>query len=411
MHFLYKIISLLIIILSPIVIIFRIFSGKEDLKRFKEKFCFFSKKSKNVKTVWFHGSSVGEILSIIPIIKKFEKNKKIKQILITSSTTSSSLVLSKYQFKKTVHQFFPLDFNYLTNKFIKYWKPHIAIFVESEIWPNMYFNLKKNNIPIILINARLTKKSFTRWSYFPEFSKKVFNKISLAMPQNFETLKYLKLLSVQNLINSGNLKYYGERISKQISPLLKKRFFNKEIWCAASTHNHEELIIGKIHKKIKLIKKNLLTIIIPRHIDRKESIINDLYKIGLKVVTHSSNEIVKSDTDIYLVDTYGEALKFYSLSKVVFIGGSLIPHGGQNPLEPARLGNYIIHGPYINNFKEIYSLLNNLKLSSKVSKSSQIQSLLLNKINYNQTTSKNKKLYSIGKKILNKNLNEINKYI
>ena len=151
MLFIYRILINLILIISPIIIIYRLLIGKEDLKRFKEKFCFFSKKSVPGKTIWIHGASVGEIQSIIPIVKKFEKNKKIKQILITSNTLSSSFLIPKFKFKKTVHQFFPLDLNYLSKKFLNYWNPSIAIFVDSEIWPNMISNLYNNKIPIIRV--------------------------------------------------------------------------------------------------------------------------------------------------------------------------------------------------------------------------------------------------------------------
>ena len=184
MFFIYNIFLLIILLISPIILLIRIFLGKEDKIRFKEKFCFFSKKNYVNGTIWFHGASVGEILSIIPIVKKFEKDNKIRKILITSSTTSSSYILSKYKFKKTIHQFYPFDLNILTNLFINYWKPRLAIFVDSEIWPNMYNNLYKKKIPLILLNARITEKSFKRWKYFPNFSKTIFKKISVALPQN-----------------------------------------------------------------------------------------------------------------------------------------------------------------------------------------------------------------------------------
>ena len=411
MYFFYEFLGLIIVIFSPIIILFRVISGKEDPKRFIEKFCIYSNKISNKKTIWIHGASVGEIASIIPVVKELEKNKKVKRILITSSTTSSALVFSKYKFKKIIHKYFPIDTNYFSNKFIKYWKPQLSIFVESEIWPNMYKNLHLKKIPIILLNARITKKSFNNWKIFSNFSKNLFNKISLALPQNFETLKYLKTLGVKNLRIAGNLKYYGEKKSHKTNLNLKNKFKNRQIWCAASTHQNEELLVGKVHRKIKLIKKNLLTIIIPRHINRSNAIINDLKNIGLKIVTHSSSKKINKDTDIYLVDVYGEASMFYKISNVTFLGGSLISHGGQNPLEPARLGNYIVHGPNIQNFKEVYTMLGNLNISSKVNNVFNMQKIILKKIKYKQSRLLNQKLFSIGKKILIKNLFEINKYI
>ena len=192
MYFVYDLLGRIILLFSPIIFLFRILSRKEDLKRIKEKYCIYPKKNRKNKTIWFHAVSIGEIMTIIPVIKKLENKLKVKKILITSSTKSSTLILSKYKFKKTVHKYFPLDTNYLSNKFIKHWKPQVAIFIDSEIWPNMFKNLYLNKIPLILLNARITKKTFKKWQIFPSFAKIVFSKITLAMPQNSETLKYLK---------------------------------------------------------------------------------------------------------------------------------------------------------------------------------------------------------------------------
>ena len=209
MFIVYDLLNLILLIFSPLIFLTRYFLGKEDKKRFKEKFCLFSKRNNSKETIWIHGASVGEILSIIPIIKELEKEKNIKKILLTSSTTSSASVVLKFKFKKTVHQYYPLDINFLTKFFINYWKPKIAIFVDSEVWPNMYKNLYRKKIPLILLNARITKKSFNRWKFFPNFSKAIFSKITLALPQNSETKQYLHLLGVKNIKIAGNLKYFG----------------------------------------------------------------------------------------------------------------------------------------------------------------------------------------------------------
>ena len=410
MFFIYEVLGLIFIIFSPIIFFIRIIVGKEDPKRFLEKFCIYSKRFKIRKTIWLHGSSVGEILSVIPIINVLEKNKKIKKIILTSSTTSSALIFSKYKFKKTTHIYFPIDTNYLTKKFIKYWKPQIALFIDSEIWPNMFNNLKINNIPIILLNGRITKKSFKRWMKFPYFAKKNFSKISLAMPQNNETSKYLKTLGVKKIKIVGNLKYFGQS-KKLLDKNTKKLFKNRLIFCAASTHYNEELFIGKIHKELKLKYNNLLTILIPRHANRSGSIANELENIGLKIITRSSKQKISKNTDIYIADTYGETSKFYGLSNITFLGGSLVPHGGQNPLEPARMGSYILHGPNIQNFKEVYNMLSKLKISSKINSVFSMKKIVNKKIKYKQPLKVNQKLNMIGNDILKKNLNEINKYL
>ena len=410
MFFIYEVLGLIFILFSPLIFLIRIILGKENPQRFLEKFCIYSNNPNFKKTIWLHGASVGEILSIIPIIQELEKNKKINKILLSSSTTSSALIFSKYKFKKTTHIYFPIDTNYLTNKFINYWNPKVAIFIDSEIWPNMFKNLEKNNIPIVLINGRITKKSFMRWMKFPSFAIKIFKKISLALPQNTETLKYLKILGVKKIKFVGNLKYFGQS-KKFLDKSTKLKFKNRLIFCAASTHYNEELFIGKLHKELKSKYKNLLTIIIPRHVNRSNSIINELESVNLNTVTRSSRQKISKTTDIYIVDTYGEATKFYELSKVTFLGGSLIKHGGQNPLEPARLGNYILHGPNIQNFKEVYRMLSKLNVSKKANNINNMKKIIDRKIEYKQNSKIIKKLNLIGINILKKNLTEINKFV
>ncbi len=191
----------------------------------------------------------------------------------------------------------------------------------------------------------------------------------------------------------------------------KEKFKKRLIFCAASTHYNEELFIGKLHKELKSKYKNLLTIIIPRHVNRSSSIINELEGINLNIVTRSSRQKVSKNTDIYIADTYGEASKFYKLSRITFLGGSLIKHGGQNPLEPARLGNYILHGPNIQNFKEVYKMLSELNISTKANNISNMKKIIDRRIGYKQPTKIIKKLNLIGNEILKKNLIEINKFL
>ena len=363
----YRIFINLILIFSPIIILIRILKKKEDIYRFKEKFCFFSKKKIKKKLVWFHGASVGEISSIIPIVFSLEKNKKIDQILITSSTLSSANIFKQFKFKKTVHQFFPVDTDRLSRKFLNYWKPSLAIFIDSEIWPNMILNLRKDSIPIVLLNARITKKSFNRWKTLGNFSKKIFQCIDKTIVSNQETIKYLKYLGVKNIRSVGNLKFIQNKFKKLYLPKeLKKHISNKTTWCAASTHNGEEQISMNIHKKLKKKYNNLLSVIIPRHIDRSEELVEMFKENNLKVHCHSWKTQIPKNIDVYLVDTYGETEKFFNLIKIVFVGGSLVNHGGQNPLEPARHGCNILYGPYVNNFKKIYNYLDKIQVAKKI---------------------------------------------
>jgi len=411
MYFIYNIFTYLVVLFSPLIIFLRILKGKEDPKRFKEKFCIY-KNQNNFRSIWFHAVSVGELMSIIPLLKKLDKNKKINQIIVTSSTISSAKIFKKQKFENTIHKYFPIDTNFLNKKFINFWKPQAAFFVDSEIWPNMFRNLKNKNVPIILLNGRITEKSFKRWALIKNFSKSVFKNISLALPSNKETKNFLKKLGVNNIKLIGNLKYYGLSVIKDKDiNILKKKFQNFNIWCAASTHEGEEILISNLHKNLKKKQKKLLTIIIPRHIDRVKKIVEELNENKLKVVKHSSNTNLKNDTDIYIVDTYGEASKFYNLTSVCFMGGSIINHGGQNPLEPARLGNYIINGPNIKNFNEVYKFLNKNNMSETTSNINKIQKIIEEKLNKKISNQNKNKIFKIGEKILNENMIYINKYI
>ena len=411
MYFFYNILTNLTIIISPIIILYRILRGKEDIKRVGEKFCIYSQK-RNKKKIWIHAASVGELMSIVPVIRKLEKNKKIKNILLSTSTISSGKIFTKLKLKKTSHIYFPLDNKYIVKRFIKCWQPKLAIFIDSEIWPNMFNNLKLSNIPIIIMNARITERSFNKWQIFPNFANQVFGKISLALPQNLETLKYLKLLKVKNIKTAGNLKYYGQKNNQgHLAKSLRNKFKNFKVWCAASTHNDEEVLIGKLHKRLKKREKKLITIIIPRHVDRTNEIIHALNNLNLNCITHSSNQKLQKDTDIYLVNSYGESSRFYNLTNISFVGGSIIKHGGQNPLEPARLGNYIINGPNVKNFKEIYAFLNNLKMASSTSDISKMENLILKKLNTKAPNKNIKKITKIGNDVLKKNLSYIIRYL
>tara|TARA_B100000575_G_C23128718_1_gene654348 strand:+ start:1025 stop:2275 length:1251 start_codon:yes stop_codon:yes gene_type:complete len=409
MFYFYQIILSFILIVSPIIILFRIYKNKEDKKRFIEKFSIPTKKRLNGNLIWFHGASVGEILSVIPLIRHYEKNKFIDQILVTSSTLSSAKIIKKFNFKKTIHQFYPIDHIYFTTKFLAFWKPNLAIFIESEIWPCMFTNLNNKKIPLILLNARLTKKTFKKWNKIKNFSKSIFNKITIAYPQNYETNSYLQKLKIDNTKVIGNLKFSENDEDKHndIGRKLKLAFNKKRVWVASSTHANEEIFCAKTHIELKKKIKNLITIIIPRHVHRAKEIIFDLEKLGLKIISHSSKNINLKKADIYIVDTFGETKKFHRLGGSVFLGGSIIKRGGQNPLEAARYGTRILHGPNIDNFKDVYRLLKNLKVSKKIKTPKELAKLV--------TFKKNKKIgikiKKIGEKILKKTIKELDDLI
>ena len=410
MLFIYRVLINLILILSPLIILFRLLKKKEDFIRVKEKLGFYSKNRFKGKLIWFHGASVGEIQSIVPLLEKLEKSKKISQILITSNTLSSSKIISKIKLKKISHQFFPIDNNSIIKNFINHWKPSVALFVDSEIWPNTLINLNKKKIPTVLINARITRKSYNKWIKLKNFSKSIFNKFDLCLSSNKETVVFLKKLGAKNIKYFGNLKYSQSENEKiEIDSQIIKFISRKTAWCASSTHNSEEKFAGLIHNKLKKKYKNLLTVIIPRHIDRKEEIKEQLSNLGLKVHMHEPKSRINKDTDIYLVNSFGKTKSFYSIIKNVFLGGSLVEHGGQNPLEAVRYNCNILHGPNVTNFNEIYKFLHNQKISKKVINLNQTMNIL-NKLFKSKKSQRNikDKINKIGKKILKKNIDEIN---
>ncbi|MDC3203994.1 3-deoxy-D-manno-octulosonic acid transferase [Candidatus Pelagibacter sp.] len=409
MFFLYQILLSILLLVSPVVIIYRILINKESKERFLEKYSIFSKRKKKGKLIWFHGASVGEILSVIPLIEKYEKDKSIRQILVTSSTLSSSKVLERFKFKKTIHQFYIFDLLFLTSRFLNYWKPNIAIFIDSEIWPAMFKTLNKKNIPLLLLNARLTKKSFNKWYKYKFFSKSIFRLITKAYPQNLETNKFLKKLGVKKIKYIGNLKFsenYNDK-KNEITPSLKNKFRNKKIWIASSTHSDEEIFCVKAHLELKKKIKNLITIIIPRHISRANEIISEIAKFNLNIISHSSKSKNFKNLDIYLVDTFGETKKFFKIASTVFLGGSIIRRGGQNPLEAARYGSKILHGQNIDNFKDVYKLLSSLNISKKVSNYHELAS----SISFLRNQKIGLKITKIGKIILKNTLKEIDTQI
>ncbi len=406
MKLVYRILSELFLLVSPLIILYRILKKKENNYRFLERYSINSEARKKGILVWLHCSSVGELLSVVPIIEKLELNKKINQILVTTTTLSSSKIFKKLNLKKTVHQFFPIDNKLIINKFLNYWRPSVFLLCESEIWPNLISEIHKRKIKLILINARMTLKSFARWRQINSFANQIFKKFDICFSQNNETQKRLGLLGVKKIYNLGNLKFAtSKRVKTDILDQKTLNYFERKkiLITAASTHFNEEEFIIKNHLYFKKKKniKNIVSIIVPRHIERTAQIKKEIEKFSLKVHLRSSKKKISKDIDIYLVDTYGELNKFYKISNIVFVGGSLINHGGQNPLEPAKLGCKIIHGPSVTNFKEIYKKLSSMSISNMFKSYNDGINIINKSINKNQIVFENRKLIKYGEKILN----------
>ena len=227
MYFWYRFLTYLFYPLSHFYLILRKFKKKEHVIRYKEKLSNINEKRESGCLIWFHVASVGEGLSILPLVENLTKENKINKILITSITVSSAEVLQNRigKNKKIIHQFLPLDIPIFVNKFLNHWSPNLAVFVDSEIWPNLILQNKKRNIPLILINARITKKSFNRWKIFKSFAKKIFEKFDLCLVSNKESEKFLKILGAQNIKNYGNLKFTNIKNNQNnnLESIIKKK--------------------------------------------------------------------------------------------------------------------------------------------------------------------------------------------
>ena len=421
MYFWYKFFTYLFYPFAPFYLYFRKLRKKEDFIRYKEKLSKINIPRNNGFLIWFHIASVGEAMSILPLIESCLQEKKIDKVLLTSITLSSGRILEKKfsQNTKVIHQFLPLDISVLTKKFLEHWRPNLSIFIDSEIWPNLILQISEKKIPLLLINGRITKKTFNRWKLIINFAKKIFGKFDLCLASNKESENFLKILGAKNIKNYGNLKFAQskENLNNKLDVSFLNKIKNRKIWCAASTHPTEEVLCAKSHLKIKKNFSDILTIIIPRHIDRVAKIDTELSNLHLKVAFYSKLDQLDESTDILIIDSYGESLKFYNISKYVFLGKSLsktlIMNSGQNPIEPARLGCKIFHGPNVTNFTEIYEYLKTLGVTKKVNNSDELSLSLVEEFKENKAKNDEiaAKIQNYGQNIFNNVIIELKKYI
>ncbi len=365
-------------ILYPFLFVFlyiRKITKKEDPIRFKEKILishFRIKKKNDCKLIWFHAASIGEFKSILPIINKLNKENKNLKFLITTTTLSSgniaSIELKSYD--NVEHRYFPFDVSFLINNFILLWKPDSIFLVDSEIWPNLILSAHKNKIPLAIINARLTSKSFKKWKNFPNTAKKIFGKINLFICSNLETKNYLNEFKLKNIYYKGNIKFINQIDVSKDKDINENFLSNNRFWFAASVHKEEDIFCLKTHIKLKEKFKDVVTIIAPRHIERTREIYKLSRKLDLKAQILNKNQAILNGKEIIIINYFGALQNYFKYSKSVFIGKSMIEklkdNSGQNPIEAAKLNCKIYHGPFVYNFEEIYKILENNKISKKI---------------------------------------------
>ena len=422
MIFIYRFLTFFFYPILIVLIYFRKLLNKEDHYRYKEKIFpsnFFPEKDNKKKLIWFHAASIGETQSIFPLIQKLNTEIEDVEFLVTTTTLSAGNIIAKklYNYKNIKHRYFPIDVNFLIKIFLNKWQPNLIIFVDSEIWPNLIFEIKKRKIPVALINGRITKKTFNKWMLVSTFAKEVFNSFDLCLASSKDSEDNLRKLNVKNLKFIGNIKFSGKIIKDNLIDKNLEILKQKKHWCAASTHRGEEIVVLKTHLNLKKIYNDLITIIIPRHISRSNEI-NKLcnnYKLSSQIL--NDRELIDEKNEIIIINSFGSLHKFYNYSKSVFMGKSMIKKlqkvGGQNPIEAAKLGCKIYHGPHVYNFKEIYDLLNSYKISEEINNVAELSEKLANdlkelKNNKNKITDS---INDMGDKILSNTTEEIKKYL
>jgi|TARA_B110000211_G_C14042143_1_gene537239 3-deoxy-D-manno-octulosonic-acid transferase len=422
MILLYRILTVILYPFLIILIYLRIFFKKEDPLRFKEKIFssgFNAGRRTKSKLVWFHAASMGELKSILPLIEELNKNNNDLEFLITTVTLSSSNLARDElrKFNNAHHRFLPIDIEFLIKKFLLLWKPSAILLVDSEIWPNLILSAKKNKIPLAIINARITTKTFKKWMLIPETAEKIFKSFDLCLTSNLETKKYLSQLKVKNIFYNGNIKLANKINENELNNVNENFLKSNKFWFAASTHNNEENFCLRTHLKLKNELENITTIIAPRHIERVYKIAKLCKNFKLTVQILGKNETIIKNREIIIINSYGVLPSFFKYSKSVFIGKSTLKKleqsGGQSPIDAAKLGCKIYHGSYVYNFKDIYEILNQNKISTKIENTTELaQNLLLDFKNIDKKNEKfSANINNLGQKILSDTMKNINTFL
>jgi 3-deoxy-D-manno-octulosonic-acid transferase len=343
--------------LAPALISHRLKHGKEHVARINERYGESKVARPPGPLVWVHGASVGELLAVIPLIGRIRHRGF--GVLCTSGTVTSANLAEQRLPRGVIHQFVTLDAPRFVNRFFDHWRPDMALFVESDLWPNLIVTTAGRKIPLILVNARLSERSFKRWRQVPGTIAALLRCFDLCLAHSAAHAARYRELGAPRVVTTGNLKLDVPDPPADPEPLaaLKAAIADRPVFVGASTHPGEEIVLIEAHRRLRATFPRLLTIVAPRHPDRGPGILEIANAANLKVGLRSRGALPDLDTDIYVADTLGELGLLYRLAPVVFVGGSLASHGGQNPIEAIKLGAAILHGPHVWNFAEIYAAL------------------------------------------------------
>ena len=352
--------------------------GKEEASRRKERYGKTEYSRPQGPLVWMHAASVGETVSVVPLIE-YILSLGINTVLTTGTVTSAQVARERLG-DRVIHQYVPLDLKPAVSRFLDHWSPDLAIIAESEIWPMTILELGARRVPQVLVNGRLSDNSFASWKKRPYLAEALFENLAHVIAQSDVDAERFLMLGARPVTVSGNLKVDSPPPPANESLLrdLRVQIADRPVWAAISTHEGEDAIAARVHTRLKNRQPDVLTIVVPRHPERAEAIAAELAELGLKIVRRSTGQPVTPDTDIFLGDTIGEMGLYLRLTEIAFVGRSLTWEGGQNPLEPAMLGTAVLAGRNVQNFRDSYQKL----LQSGGAKLVRDEEMLAGAVNY-----------------------------
>lgn len=369
----YRGVTAMVTPLLPLLTNYRLRRGKELPARIGERRGIAGVDRPELALVWIHAASVGELLSIVPIAEYVRRAGF--GVLVTSGTVTSARLAEQRLHPDIIHQFSPLDSPRYVRRFFDYWQPDLGLFAESDLWPNLISTAAARNIPLILVNGRVSERSFRRWKRMPRTIGTLLRSFDLCLAQTVADAERYAELGAPRITTTGNLKLdaVAPPAREDMVDAMRAAIGSRPIVAAASTHPGEEAMLIEMHKVLRQRFPGLLTIIAPRHPERGPGIVSIAQQAKINAIARSRGYLPDRGTEIYVADTMGELGVLYRVAPVVLMGGSMIRHGGQNPIEPAKLGAAVLHGPHVWNFQEVYGALDRSGGAIQVADTTELQ--------------------------------------